>query len=140
MINELPIDAIGHATTPAANHLFEVNENDPKHLSEDEAMNFHHVVARLLFLCKLARTDIHTAVAFLCTRVKKPDEDDYKTLCRVIKYLQSTMEVKLTLEADDPTSMVGGCIIRITCGYEESQGWNTDAWKWGGIYKYKNRR
>ena len=31
----------------------------------------------------------------------------YKTYeqCRVIKYLQSTMEVKLTLEADDPITV-----------------------------------
>ena len=105
MINELPIDMIGHASTPAANHLFEVNENDPKYLSEDEAMKFHHVVAKLLFLCKRARPDIHTAVAFLCTRVKKPDEDDYKKLCRVLKYLQSTIEIKLTLEAEDPMTV-----------------------------------
>ena len=56
MINELRIDMIGHASTPAANHLFEVNENDPKYLSEDEAMKFHHVVAKLIFLCKRAST------------------------------------------------------------------------------------
>jgi hypothetical protein len=42
------------------------------------------------------------AVAFLTTRVKEPDEDDWKKLCHhVIKYLRGTPELTLTLEADD---------------------------------------
>jgi len=47
-------------------------------LSEKDAQFFHHYMAKLLFLCKRARPDIHTAVAFLSTRVKNPDTDDYK--------------------------------------------------------------
>jgi hypothetical protein len=54
-----------------------------------------------LFLCKRARPDIQTAVAFLTTRVKRPDTDDYKKLTRVIKYLRSTPNLALTLEADN---------------------------------------
>ena len=38
--------------------------------------------------------------AFLCTRVQKPDSDDYKKLGRVIKYLRKTMNLPLRLEAD----------------------------------------
>ena len=38
---------------------------------------FHHSVAQLLFLACRARRDIQVAVAFLTTRVKKPDEDDW---------------------------------------------------------------
>jgi hypothetical protein len=102
MINELPADMIGHATTPAANHLFEVNQDAPSNLPESEAMKFHHIVAKLLFLCKQARPDIHTAVAFLCTRVKRPDSDDYKKLSRVMKFVQSTMDITLTLETKHP--------------------------------------
>ena len=67
------------ATTPAAEHLFKVNET-PTYLDEKEAMFFHHNVAKLLFLCKRACPDIQTAVAFLSTRVKHPDRDDYKKL------------------------------------------------------------
>jgi len=61
---------------------------------------FHHNTAKLLFLCKRARPDLQTAVAFLCTRVKMPDVDDYKKLCRVMRYLRATKQMPLTLEAD----------------------------------------
>jgi hypothetical protein len=59
---------------------------------------FHTQVAKLLYLCKRARPDIHTAVAFLTTRVIKPDVDDYGKLRRVMQYLRNTRELPLTLE------------------------------------------
>ena len=62
---------------------------------------FHHNTAKLLFLSKRARPDIQTAVAFLTTRVKLPDRDDYKKLARVMKYLRATVDLSLILEADD---------------------------------------
>ena len=40
-------------------------------------------------------------MAFLCTRVKGPDEDDYKKLARVMKYLRGTPNLYLKLEAND---------------------------------------
>ena len=91
----------GEATTPAANHLFTVNEDDPELLNEEKAELFHHLVAKLLFLCKRARPDIQTAVAFLTTRVRAPDVDDFKKLGRVLKYLRGTTNLSLTLEADN---------------------------------------
>ena len=41
-------------------------------------------------MAKRSRPDIQTAIAFLCTRVKSPDEHDWKKLGRVMKYLQLT--------------------------------------------------
>eukprot|EP00957_Ditylum_brightwellii_P196841 14997558-Ditylum_brightwellii.AAC.1 len=61
---------------------------------------FHTNTAKLLFLCKRARQDIQTAVAFLTTRVKQPDEDDWKKLKRVVLYLNGTQDLVLTLKAD----------------------------------------
>jgi hypothetical protein len=66
---------------------------------------FHHNVAKLPFLCKRARPDIQTAVSFLCTRVKSPDVDDYKKLRRVMQYLRHTIDLSLTLEADNTKVM-----------------------------------
>ena len=40
-------------------------------------------------------------VAFLTTRVQKPDEDDYKKLKRVMQYLRGTRKLFLTLEANE---------------------------------------
>ena len=80
MIEELPewwLD--GPAATPAANHLFEVND-DAEKLPEKEALLYHHHTAKLLYLSKRARPDIQTSVAFMCTIVTQPDVDDLKKL------------------------------------------------------------
>ena len=68
-------DITTSCVTPSALHIFNINDNCPK-LDEARSVNFHHVVANLLYLSKRARPDIETAVAFLCTRVAKCDEDD----------------------------------------------------------------
>ena len=75
-----------------------MNQNGTK-LDETASEFFHHVVAQLLFLCKRGRPDLQTAVAFLTTRVKEPDTDDYKKLMRVMKYLRGTKQLYLTLES-----------------------------------------
>jgi hypothetical protein len=100
MLAELPEDMAGEAATPAANHLFEVSEK-PVLLSQEKAELFHHYTAKLLFLCKRARPDVQTTVAFLTTRVRTPDEDDYKKLTRCMRYLRATLNMPLTLEAND---------------------------------------
>jgi hypothetical protein len=69
-------------------------------LGKQQAETFHHLVAMMLYLCKRVRPDIHTAVAFLCTRVSAPDEDDYKKLARCVKYLRLFPDLKLTLEVN----------------------------------------
>jgi len=79
ILNECPEDMKGVVKTPAADHLFKTNERDPQHLNAQESEWFHHIVAKTLFLAKRGRPDIQTSVAFLCTRVKKPDMDDYKS-------------------------------------------------------------
>jgi hypothetical protein len=100
LLEETPEDMAGVCATPAANHLFQVN-NQPVLLSQERSDLFHHLTAKLLYLSKRARPDIQTAVAFLTTRVKSPDEDDYKKLGRCIKYLRGSVDLPLTLEADD---------------------------------------
>ena len=54
-----------------------------------------------LFLCKRGRPDIQTALAFLCNRVREPDEDDYKKLRKMLQYLRATRRLYLTLKAYD---------------------------------------
>jgi len=90
-MHEAPHDMNGTAKTPAASHLFNVNEEGTK-LPHDKAELFLHIVAQLLYLCRQTHHDIHTAVACLCTRVNYPDEDDYKKLTRVIQYLREKSE------------------------------------------------
>jgi len=70
----MPPSIDGESATPAANHLFTINK-DAKILEHLEAEMFHHYVAKLLFLCKKARPDIQSAITFLSTQVKAPDQD-----------------------------------------------------------------
>ena len=100
MMEDLPEDMCGTVNSPAADHLFAVSTTAKK-LTPEQSNMFHHNVAKLLFLCKRARHDIQTAVAFLTTRVMAPDEDDYKKLARVMRYLRGTKTMRLTLEADN---------------------------------------
>ena len=86
--------------TPAASHLFEVNEDCPK-LNETDRKILHHIVAKLLFVAKRARPDIQVPIAFLTSRVTKADEDDWKKLKRLLQYLQSTIDMPLTLSIDN---------------------------------------
>ena len=99
VLTDLPSEFNGTAVTPANEHLFKINELCTK-LDREKADLFHHVVKQLLFLSKRERPDILTSIAFLTTRVKSPDEDDYKKLQRCIAYLRNTANLTLTLEAD----------------------------------------
>jgi hypothetical protein len=99
------VDNLKKVTTPAASHLFNVNPKGVK-LSDTWKDEFHTTVAKALFLCKRTRPDIQPTVPFLCTRVKEPDEDDWKKLLRMMKYLSQTIDLELTLEADGDADVI----------------------------------
>jgi hypothetical protein len=69
-------------------------------LNEKESDFFHRSTARLLFAAKRARPDLQVAIAYLCTRVKSPNQSDYRKLTRVIKYLRLTVSIPLILGWD----------------------------------------
>ena len=102
VIAEFPEIISGKSPMRAADHLFQIaDEKEVKHLEEERALAFHHTVAQLLFVSMRARRDIQTAVAFLTTRVKSPDKDDWGKLKRVLKYLNGTKYLKLNLSVDN---------------------------------------
>ena len=70
-------------------------------LPKEQAQHFHHAVAQLLFLSGRARRDIQTAVAFLTTRVRRRDFDDWGKLKRALQYLKGTKHMTLTLSVHD---------------------------------------
>ena len=71
----------GRVETPAATHLFEVRRGEEQvFLDESFARAFHHSISQLLFTSTRCRKDIQTAVAFLTTRTKATDEDDWRKL------------------------------------------------------------
>ena len=96
ILGGLPKTMDGVAITPATSNLFRTN-NDGVPLSEEDKDFYHHVTMQLSYLAQWAQPDIRTAVSFLQTRVNKPDEDDFKKLARVVKYLRATRDMTLTL-------------------------------------------
>ena len=54
-----------------------------------------------LYLGQHGWPDIHTAIAFLCSRLQNPNEDDYKKLTRLIRYLHGSKCLILTLRANN---------------------------------------
>ena len=88
-------------TTPSADHLFTVREDaDRKPLDKDRAVTFHNSVAQLIFATPHIGKDIQTAVAFLTTRVRSPDEGDWRKLRQVLQYIRSTIHTPLILRVD----------------------------------------
>ena len=86
----------GLAPDPTESKLFNVRKTSPR-LNRAEADEFHSMTARLLFAAKRARPDIQIAVAYLCTRVREPTEDDYLKLTRVIRYFRNTVYLPLII-------------------------------------------
>ena len=85
--------------TAAPVDLFKVNDDAVK-LGSDKSKSFHSIVAMMLYVTKRARPDTALAIAFLTTRVREPDEDDWRKLGHLITYLRSTRELPLILGAN----------------------------------------
>lgn len=129
-INSFEDDITRDASTPATSYLFKTRDS-PK-LNESRADNFHSVTAALLFVSRRSRLDIQTAVAFLCTRVASPDEDDWIKLKRVLQYLRGTIDLVLTLGADDLLNMKSW--VDVSYGVHDDCKSHTGgavSWGWG---------
>ena len=68
---------------------------------------FHITIDKALLLWKRELFDIQPTVTCLCTRVKWVDEDDWKRLLILIKYIQETENDKLITDMNDMTMAYG---------------------------------
>jgi hypothetical protein len=101
VINDFPEIITGTVITPAITNLFNVRpDNERKVLGEEQARAFHHAVSHLIFATTRAMKDIQHTVAFLTTRVKSPDEDDWMKLKQLLKYIRGTIYMSFILKAD----------------------------------------
>jgi hypothetical protein len=89
----------GTKSSAASDNLFTVNEDCEK-LSPEKAVQFHNLVAKTLYATKRARPDTCTAIAFLTTRVRAPDKDDWKKLVHLMRYIRGTRNLPLILSAN----------------------------------------
>jgi hypothetical protein len=86
-------------SSAAPEDLFKVDEDSEK-LKPIKATAFHNIVAKALYLVKRARPDASVAIAFLTTRVRSPDVDDWRKLEHLVEYLRGTMNMPLILGAN----------------------------------------
>jgi len=89
----------GTKTSAAPDSLFKIDEDCEK-LPQDKAVEFHNLVAKTLYATKRARPDTCTAIAFLTTRVRAPDKDDWAKLVHLMRYLRGTRTLPLILSAN----------------------------------------
>jgi hypothetical protein len=104
IIKDFPEEIITTRASPTADHLFAVrDETEATPLPEEQACAFHYATAPVLFLSARARCDIQPCTAFLTTRVKYPDKDDWGKRKRLLGYLKGTLHMPLILSADSLT-------------------------------------
>ena len=125
VIKETHTDKV--ADTPAAANLFEVDPNSTL-LPEIEREQFHHIVAKLLFASVRCRPDILLPVIFLTSRVTKATREDDKKLARILKYLNGTADLGITLGADKDGN------LRIHTYADASFGVHPDTKSQSGIF------
>ena len=81
------------------NH-FNVRDDKERELHDEKrSQAFHHAVAQLLLTGIRCRKDAQTDIDFVTMIVRKPDEDDWKKLRRLISYLKQTIKLPLILQA-----------------------------------------
>jgi hypothetical protein len=78
--------SIKTCVTPAKPGLFDTSTGT----DYVDSVQFHSIVAKLLYLGKRGRPNILLPVQYLCTRVKKPTVDDQRKLERVLGYILLT--------------------------------------------------
>ena len=83
----------GKLSTPAAKHLLWVYDTKPL-LDQKRKYTPHSVTSKCLYITKRGRPDIDSTVAFLCKRVSKSNEDDWKKLERLLVFLKNTINDK----------------------------------------------
>ena len=85
--------------TPVGDPLFKVKKGTNKLNSKLKDV-FHTTVAQALFLSLWSRIDIQLPVAFLTTRVRSPDMDDWHRMIRLFSYLNRYKYLSTTLKRD----------------------------------------
>ena len=84
-------------------------------MNKEKHEDLHTCTAKASFVCERSRPDVQTPVAFSTTRVKEPDEDDWKKLVRMMTHFKHTKDSVLTLEADNVNViewfMDGSCAV-----------------------------
>jgi len=97
-------DIPGTESAPANKTLFTVRANaTPLDIAHRE--RFHSIMAKILYLAKRVRPDLLVSVAYLIRRVQCSDEDDWKKLCRLVRYIRGSRTLGIRLAGDSHLSV-----------------------------------
>ena len=83
----------GKLSTPAAKQLLFVDDTKPL-LYQKLKDVIHSVTSKCLYITEKGRTDIYPTVAFLCTRVSKRNEYEWKKPEKLLVFLKNTIDDK----------------------------------------------
>ena len=92
------------ATTPASKGLMDIKDGMML-LEERRKTIFHHIVQKMLHISRRGRLDIQVAVAFLCTRVRAPNVQDWLKLRRMLQYIKGTINLPRIVSLGDMSRM-----------------------------------
>ena len=106
LLMKAPKEMRGKKATAAPEYLFKTIDSDAQLLNEKEKKIFHTLTATLLYLSQRGIPDLQLATAFLCTRVKPPNEYDWKKLTHPVKYLDGTSHLPLVLSTKDKATTI----------------------------------
>ena len=100
LLKSLPDCMNGLKNTAAPEHLFKTDdESCPLDPSRKE--QYHTITAKSLWFSQRSRPDTQLSTGFHCTRVKIPNEHDWKKLTHQMQYLRKTRFIPLIIGIDD---------------------------------------
>jgi hypothetical protein len=103
-IKDFDEDVSKNVSSPANLGLNTIDQKSPL-LPIKKKDLFHSIVAKLLWVMKRGRPDIETTIAFLCTRVAAPTDQDWKKLRRLLQFLNQTIDDIRIVAADDLSAL-----------------------------------
>ena len=68
-------------------------------MDQEKVVDFHNLVANILYSNNRARSDTWTAISFLRTRVGDTNEGDWYKLVHLMQYIIGIRKILLTLSA-----------------------------------------
>jgi hypothetical protein len=80
-------------------------------------VEFYNLVTKTLYATKRARPDTCTAIAFLATRVRAPDKEDWNKLVHLMRYTRGTQTMPLILSANGSGILHSGGALSLGRGF-----------------------
>ena len=75
--------------------------SDPQDIAVDDVRKYKSLVMSIFYVAKRTRPDILFAISYLATRCSEPTQNDFDKAKRILSYLKSTIDMKLTHKCDN---------------------------------------